>query len=115
MKNAPATLDNEKIKILTSKNFQNQIKEGITLVDFWAEWCMPCKMMAPILNSLANELSEGDSVGKLDIEQNQEVAAKYQVRSIPTIILFKDGNEIKRFVGTKSKEFLLKEIMNINK
>lgn len=110
MKNAPATSDNEKIKILTSQNFQNQIKEGITLVDFWAEWCMPCKMMIPILNNVADELEENTSVGKLNIEDHQDVAAKYQVRSIPTMILFKNGNEIKRYIGVKPKEFLLNEI-----
>lgn len=110
MKNAPMISDNEKIKTLTNQNFQNQIQQGVTLVDFWAEWCMPCKMMIPILNNVADELEENTSVGKLNIEDNQDIAAKYQVRSIPTMILFKNGNEIKRFVGVKQKDFLVNEI-----
>lgn len=102
--------DNEKIKILTAANFQNQVKSGITLVDFWADWCMPCKMMAPVLNSVAEELDNTASVGKVNIEQFQSVAQKYMVKSIPTLILFKNGKEMNRFVGVKSKEYLLKQI-----
>lgn len=102
--------DHEKIKILTDQNFQNKINTGVTLVDFWAEWCMPCKMMAPVINSVAEELNGNESVGKLNIEQHQAIAAKYKVRSIPTMILFKNGKEINRFVGGKTKDFLLKEI-----
>lgn len=110
MKNAPTVKDHEKLKILTDQNFQNQIKSGITLVDFWAAWCMPCKMMAPVLNSVAGEINGNASVGKLNIEDYQSVAARYKVRSIPTLILFKNGKEINRYVGVKNKEFLLKEI-----
>ena len=114
MKNMPATQEHEKIKILTDQNFEKQIKSGLILVDFWAEWCMPCKMMAPVLNNVADELTDGASVGKVNIEQFQSVAAKYKVRSIPTLILFKNGKEINRYVGGKSKDFLVKQI-NQNK
>lgn len=112
MKNSPAAKDSEKIKILTEQNFQNQIKSGLTLVDFWADWCMPCKMMAPVLNNVAEELTENASIGKVNIEHYQSVASKYMVRSIPTLILFKNGKEVNRFVGVNSKEFLLKQINN---
>ena len=112
MKNGPMAKDNERIKILTEQNFQNQIKTGLTLVDFWADWCMPCKMMAPVLNNVADELTENASVGKVNIEQYQSVATKYMVRSIPTLILFKNGKEVNRYVGVNSKEFLLKQINN---
>jgi thioredoxin 1 len=114
IKNMPPAKDHEKIKILTDQNFEKQIKSGITLVDFWAEWCMPCKMMAPVLNDVAADLTDGAEVGKVNIEQFQSVAAKYKVRSIPTLILFKNGKEINRFVGGKSKEFLVTQI-NQNK
>lgn len=110
IKNMPVAVDNEKIKILTDQNFQEQLKKGITLVDFWAEWCMPCKMMAPILNTVAEELNEKASIGKIDIEQFQSTPSKYGVRSIPTLILFKDGVEVNRYIGVKQKDFLLKEI-----
>jgi len=110
MKNTPMPEDSEYVKTLTTQNFENQIKKGLTIVDFWAAWCMPCKVMAPILNSLANELKESAYVGKLNIEDHQAIASKYQVRSIPTLILFKNGKEINRFVGIKTKDFLINQI-----
>jgi len=113
MKNMPVEADHQKIKVLTSNNFQSQIKTGVTLVDFWAEWCMPCKMMAPILNNVAEELNGNASVGKLNIEHHQEIASKYKVKSIPTLIMFKNGREINRFVGAKSKDFLVREIKKV--
>jgi thioredoxin 1 len=113
MKNMPAVKDHEKIKTLTEQNFQSQIKSGVTLVDFWAAWCMPCKMIAPTLNSVAKEISGNAAIGKLNIEQNQAVASKYRVRSIPTLIMFKNGKEISRFSGIKTKDFILSEIRKI--
>ena len=114
MKNMPMVADSAKIKVLTDKNFNQQIKKGVTLVDFWAAWCGPCKMMAPILNDLSEELDGSTSIGKLNVEKYQSVSATYQVRGIPTMILFKDGKEINRFVGVKTKTFLLKEMMKVS-
>ena len=113
MKKIPVVEDNGKIKKLSDQNFEHQIKNGIMLVDFWATWCMPCKMMAPVLNNLSEELTGNASVGKLDVDQNRAASAKYGVRSIPTLVLFKNGNEINRFVGVKTKDFLLKEIQKV--
>ncbi len=110
IKNSPLIADHEKILTLTDKNFQQQTKNRLVLVDFWAEWCAPCRMMAPILNNVASELTGNAHVGKVNIEQYQSLAQRYNVRSIPTLILFKDGKELNRFVGVKTKEFLLKEI-----
>ena len=114
MKNIPSVANNPKIKVLTDKNFNQQIKKGIILVDFWAEWCGPCKMMAPVLNDLAGNLDSNKSIGKLDVQEFQSVASTFKVRGIPTMILFKDGKEINRFVGVKSKDFLLKEMNKYN-
>jgi thioredoxin 1 len=105
--------DHQNIKVLTNQNFHNQIKTGITLVDFWAEWCMPCKMMAPVLNDVAEELNGRASVGKLNVEQHNDIASQFGVSSIPTMIMFKNGREINRFVGVKSKDFLVKEINKV--
>jgi thioredoxin 1 len=110
MKNIPVVADNEMILTLTDKNFQYQTKNRLVLVDFWASWCSPCRMMAPVLNELATELNGNSHVGKVNIEQYQSLAQKFQVRNIPTMILFKNGREINRFVGIKNKEFLLQHI-----
>ena len=113
IKNTPLAADHVNVLTLTEKNFQQQTKDKVVLVDFWATWCAPCRMMAPILNDVASELSGNSHVGKVDIEQFQSLAQKFRVRSIPTLILFKNGAEINRFVGIKSKEFLLKEIAKV--
>lgn len=112
MKNIPVVEDHKKILTLTDKNFQQVSKNKVILVDFWAAWCAPCKMMAPVLNDVAEELSGNTHVGKVNIEQYQTLAQKYQVRSIPTFILFKNGKEIDRFVGMKTKDFLVKQIQS---
>ena len=113
IKNTPMVADHANVLTLTEQNFQQQTKNKVVLVDFWATWCAPCRMMAPVLNDVASELSENSHIGKVDIEQFQSLAQKFKVRSIPTLILFKNGVEINRFVGIKSKEFLLKEIAKV--
>jgi len=113
IKNTPDTETHEAIQELNDMNFQAQVKNGVTLVDFWAAWCMPCKMMAPVLNETAEALGSSARIGKLDVDSNRESSVKYGVRSIPTLILFKNGKEINRFVGVKTKDFLLKEIKKV--
>ena len=103
----------EKVVVLNVTNFDHQTKQGITLVDFWATWCMPCKVMVPALNDVAEELDGRVKVGKVDVDQNKSLAAKFKVRNIPTIVLLKDGKEINRFVGVKDKNFLLKQLKDV--
>jgi thioredoxin 1 len=105
--------ENETIRHLTEQSFQHHISKGVKLVDFWADWCMPCKMLTPELNSLAKELPESGSVCKVNVDAEQQIAAKYGVRSIPTMILFKNGKEMKRFVGFKTRYFLKSQINNL--
>ncbi len=104
--------DHEKIITLTSQNFKHQTKNRIVLIDFWAGWCVPCRMMAPVLNEVAGELGGEAFVGKVDIEQNQSLAGQYNIRSIPTMIILKNGKEVNRIVGVKNKDFLLQQIKN---
>jgi thioredoxin 1 len=113
IKRTPMVADHANVLTLTDKNFQQQTKNKIVLVDFWATWCAPCRMMAPVLNDVASELTGNSLVGKINIEQCQALAQKFKVRNIPTLILFKNGTEINRFVGIKSKDFLLKEIAKV--
>jgi thioredoxin 1 len=113
MKNIPVVEDSENILTLTDKNFQHQTKNRTVLVDFWAGWCVPCRMMAPVLNNLAEELNGNAFIGKIDVEQYQGLAQKFKIRNIPTMVLFKDGKEVERFVGIKTKDFLIKQIEKI--
>ena len=113
MKNIPVVTDNDNILILTDKNFSHQTKNKLVLVDFWASWCAPCRLMAPVLNEVADELTGNSHVGKVNIEQYQSLAQKFQVRNIPTLILLRNGIEVNRFVGIKNKEFLLQQINKV--
>lgn len=94
------------LKYLDDQNFQQAISNGVTLVDFYADWCGPCRMIAPIVEELATEMEGKVTIGKLDIENSQKTTADFQVTSIPTIIIFKDGQEVERIIGLKDKDTL---------
>ena len=110
LKKSPTIAESKNIVNLDEKNFQQTTKNTVALVDFWAEWCMPCKMMAPVLNEVANEVNDSVKICKVNVESAQPLAAKFSVRSIPTLVLLKNGKEVNRFVGIKTKDFLLKQI-----
>lgn len=110
MKNMAAVPESEKIITLTDKNFQSQTKKGLVLVDFWAEWCMPCKVMGPVLNELAEDENFKAVVAKLNVDHYQPVSQQFGIRGIPTIILFKNGKEVDRIVGIKPKDFVIKQV-----
>lgn len=96
---------------LTEGNFQQEISHGVTLVDFYATWCGPCRMLTPIIEEAAKHFAGKAKIGKVDIDSEQKIAAKFQVTSVPTLILFKDGKEMNRLVGLRDleaiKEFIL--------
>ena len=93
------------VKHFSNDTFQSEVLQGSgqILVDFWAPWCGPCKMLGPVIDGLADELSGKAVVGKVNIDDEPDLAAKYGVVTIPTIILFKDGQEVNRLVGVQSK------------
>jgi thioredoxin 1 len=92
--------------ILTENNFEVEVlkSDKPALVDFWAEWCGPCKMLGPVVEELAKEYSGRVKVGKVNVDKNQSLAEKYGIRGIPTIILFKDGKIVEQLTGVQSKE-----------
>lgn len=96
---------------ITSENFEKEVlnSDKTTIIDFYADWCGPCKMMSPIIDEIAEE-NENVKVGKLNVDEAQDIAVKYNVMSIPTIIIFKNGKEDKRFVGVTSKGNILNSI-----
>lgn len=91
---------------LDDSNFNETISKGVTLVDFYAEWCGPCRMIAPTISNLASKLGAQAKVGKINVDNAQDTTTKYGVMSIPTLIVFKDGTEVKRFVGVKDEATL---------
>lgn len=90
----------------TDQNFEENTKEGLVLVDFWAPWCGPCKMIAPVLEELSGDVEGKANIVKVDVDDNQETAGKYGIMSIPTLLLFKDGEVVDKVVGFKPKEAL---------
>lgn len=113
MKNLPVVEDHERVITLTDKNFNQLTKDKTILIDFWASWCAPCRMMAPILNEVAAEVNNNSYIGKVNVEHNQSLAKRFRVQNIPTLILVKNGTEVKRFVGLKNKDFLLQQIHEV--
>jgi len=96
--------------VLTKDNFNQSIESGVSLVDFWAPWCGPCKMQLPIVEELATELEGKATIGKINVDDQPELAAQFGVMSIPTLILFKDGQPVDKMVGLQSKDALKAKI-----
>lgn len=94
----------------TTDNFDDSVKDGVTLVDFWAEWCGPCKMIAPLIDELAAEYDGKATMGKIDVDAQAALAQRFNVSSIPTLLVMKNGEEAQRFVGVTSKEKLAKAL-----
>jgi thioredoxin 1 len=89
---------------LTGSNFDEVTKEGVSLVDFWAPWCGPCRMIAPVIEELAAEFEGKANICKVNTDEEQDIAVKYGIRSIPTILFFKNGEVVEQMVGAASKQ-----------
>lgn len=98
---------------LNKDNFEQSIANGVALVDFWASWCGPCKMQLPIIEEFSGEMEGKATVGKVNVDEELELAQSFGIQSIPTLILFKDGKAVKKLVGLHSKESLYEEINKV--
>jgi thioredoxin 1 len=94
----------EKVKTFTDSNFDDETQKGVVLVDFWAEWCGPCRRLAPTVDALASEFDGRATVAKLDVDENPNIPGRYAVRGIPTLLLFKEGQLVETIVGLRAKE-----------
>ena len=99
---------------LTEDNFDKKIDSGIVLVDFWATWCPPCRMESPIIENISSEMLGKINVYKIDIDESPAIAVKFNVQSIPTLIIFKDGKLAEQFVGFTQKEDIIAAIIKIS-
>ena len=88
---------------ITDATFDETIKSGVTLVDFWAPWCGPCLMQGPIVDKIAEAYGDKATVGKMNVDDSPDTSTKFGVMSIPTIIIFKDGEKVKQFVGVQTE------------
>jgi len=91
---------------LTTDNFETTVNEGLSLVDFWAPWCGPCRMLAPVIDELAEEFDGKANICKVNTDEEQDLAVKFGVRSIPTIVFIKDGEVVDQLIGAQSKQAL---------
>lgn len=107
--------DNAATVTVSDSSFASEVLSSAkpVLVDFWADWCGPCKTVAPVLDEIAAEKADALTVAKLDVDANPETAREFQVVSIPTLILFKDGEPAKRIVGAKGKAAMLRELADL--
>ena len=95
---------------LTNANFDTTVAQGVALVDFWAEWCGPCRMMSPVIDELVGEYTGKVTVGAVNVDNEGDLAQRFGVSSIPTFVIIKDGTEVKRFVGARPKGDLVKAL-----
>ncbi|BBA91888.1 thioredoxin [Streptococcus ruminantium] len=105
MKVSKTETENSMVQVITDANFEAETQEGVVIVDFWAPWCGPCRMQAPILEQLAEEVSEDElRIYKMDIDENPNIASQFGILSIPTLLFKKDGQVVKQVAGVHTKE-----------
>ena len=98
---------------LTGADFESTVAEGVTLVDFWAPWCGPCRMIAPIIEELAEDFDGKAKICKVNTDEEQDIAVKFGIRSIPTILFFKDGEMVEQMVGAASKDAFAEKLNSL--
>ena len=108
-------MTSEKVKVFDKENFDEQVinSEKLVMVDFWAPWCGPCRAVGPVVDEIANEYDGKVTIGKLNVDEQGEIAARYRIMSIPTMLFFKKGEVVEKVVGARTKEEL-KKILDLN-
>ncbi len=101
---------------ITSENYETEVlnSDKLVLIDFYADWCGPCRMMSPIIDEIAEEMSGKIKVGKINVDENQDLAMEYGIMSIPTIVMIKDGKAVKNLVGVRDKNEIKDTLKDIN-
>lgn len=110
IKNMPVVSDSKFVITLTDANYKSKLSKGVILIDFWAPWCMPCKMIGPLINEIAEEMGDKMIVAKLNVDENPVAAKEFGIRSIPSLIILKNGRELDRIVGVKSKQTIIQSL-----
>ena len=100
----------DKVKTFTDSNFDEEIKTGVVLIDFWAEWCGPCRRLAPTVDALATEYDGRATVAKMNVDENPNVPSRFMIRGIPTMLIFKDGALADQIVGLAAKEDIARKL-----
>ena len=100
----------DKVVSLTDSTFDDAVAEGVVLVDLWAPWCAPCMMQGPIVKKVAEAVGEKAKIAKLNVDEGRAITGRFDIGAIPTLLLLKDGVEVKRFVGLQAKEVLIESI-----
>ena len=100
----------EKVLQLSDANFDQEIKSGVVLVDFWADWCGPCRIQAPIIDEVADKIGAAAKIAKVNVDESPRLASIFGIRSIPTLIIFKDGKQVKQFTGVQKATILIQEL-----
>lgn len=98
---------------ITDAEFEQAVGDGVSIVDFWAPWCYPCRVQGPILDKVAAKVGDNTRICKINVDENQETAGKYGVTGIPTLLLFKDGKVVKQFVGVQGEDLLVSTLESL--
>lgn len=104
----------EQVRNIDDSNFEQSIGEGLTIVDFWAPWCQPCLIQGPILEKVAQQVGDKAKVCKLNVDENMATPGRFGITGIPTMIIFKDGQPAKQFVGVQGEQTLVKAVESLN-
>ena len=105
--------DTKSVLSVTDESFENVIADGVTVVDFWADWCMPCRMQGPIVETVAKKMGDRATVAKIDVDSNPLAPGRFGITGIPTLVFFKDGAEAKRLVGVQSEDSIVSTLESL--